>query len=113
MRLRDGTCHRYWDDRDLRVRSVSRGRGDGASVEASGRRRLSQSASGGGKRLGLSSRCLRTQELGTIHTTDFIPPDLNSLLYQLELTIAKGCEVTSDAAGTKDLARAPQSARLQ
>ena len=41
--------------------------------------------------------------LGTIHTTDFIPPDLNSLLYQLELTIAKACEVTADAACAKDM----------
>ena len=29
------------------------------------------------------------QNLSTIHTTDFIPPDLNALLYNLEMTIAK------------------------
>src|SRR6185436_1133508 len=41
--------------------------------------------------------------LRTIHTTDFVSPDLNSLLYQLELTIAKGCEVTSDTTCAKDM----------
>jgi len=32
------------------------------------------------------------QTMGTIHTTDIAPVDLNSLLYKLELTIARGCE---------------------
>src|SRR5690606_30671762 len=41
--------------------------------------------------------------LETIHTTDFVPPDLNSLLYQLELTIAKGCEIVRDAACVKEM----------
>ncbi|MBC7830226.1 MAG: alpha,alpha-trehalase TreF [Chitinophagaceae bacterium] len=33
---------------------------------------------------------LDNKSLITIHTTDFIPPDLNALLYNLELTISKG-----------------------
>jgi alpha,alpha-trehalase len=36
--------------------------------------------------------------LATIHTTELIPPDLNSLLYKLELTIAKACALAEDSA---------------
>jgi alpha,alpha-trehalase len=43
------------------------------------------------------------KSLATIRTTDLIPPDLNSLLYQLELTIAKACDATKDAACGKDM----------
>ena len=44
-----------------------------------------------------SSRWLRdTQNLMTIHTTDFIPPDLNALLYNLEMTISKAKMIQGD-----------------
>lgn len=36
--------------------------------------------------------------LATIHTTDLVPADLNSLLYGLELAIAQGCGARQDAA---------------
>lgn len=38
------------------------------------------------------------KSLRTIHTTDVVPPDLNSLLYGLEKAIAAGCVVTDDPA---------------
>ena len=39
-----------------------------------------------------SSRWLRDKDdLGTIHTSEIIPVDLNCLLYQLEMTLAKAC----------------------
>jgi alpha,alpha-trehalase len=106
VRLRDGTLlNRYWDDRDTPREEAFRE--DVATARASKRpaadvyRNLRAAAESGWD---FSSRWLADgKTLGTIHTTDFIPPDLNSLLYQLELTIAKGCEVASDAACAKDL----------
>lgn len=106
VRLRDGTLlNRYWDDRDTPREEAYRE--DVATARESGRpvaevyRNLRAAAESGWD---FGSRWLADgKTLATINTTDFIPPDLNSLLYQLELTIAKGCEVTSDAACTKDM----------
>lgn len=39
--------------------------------------------------------------LGTIRTTAIVPVDLNSLMFQLEKTIARGCQVTGDVACAK------------
>lgn len=36
--------------------------------------------------------------LATIQTVDLVPPDLNSLLCQVELTIVKGCALSADTA---------------
>ena len=106
VRLRDGTLlNRYWDDRDTPREEAYRE--DIATARESGRgprvpRRLSRMAAESGWDFG--SRWLADgKTLKTIHTTDFLPPDLNSLLYQLEMTIAKACEVTSDAVCVKDM----------
>jgi alpha,alpha-trehalase len=106
VRLRDGTLlNRYWDDRDTPREEAYRE--DVATAHDSGRpaadvyRNLRAAAESGWD---FSSRWLADgKTLATIHTTDLIPPDLNSLLYQLELTIAKGCEVTSDSACATDM----------
>jgi alpha,alpha-trehalase len=106
VRLRDGTLlNRYWDDRDTPREEAYRE--DVATARESSRpaadvyRNLRAAAESGWD---FGSRWLADgKTLATIHTTDFVPPDLNSLLYQLELTIAKGCEVTSDAACSKDM----------
>jgi alpha,alpha-trehalase len=106
VRLRDGALlNRYWDDRDTPREEAYRE--DVATARESRRpaadvyRNLRAAAESGWD---FSSRWLADgKTLATIHTTDFIPPDLNSLLYQLELTIAKGCEVTADAACAKDM----------
>jgi alpha,alpha-trehalase len=106
VRLRDGTLlNRYWDDRDTPREEAYRE--DVATARDSRRpaadvyRSLRAAAESGWD---FSSRWLADgRTLATIHTIDFIPPDLNSLLYQLESTIAKGCEVTSDAACAKDM----------
>jgi alpha,alpha-trehalase len=53
--------------------------------------------------------------LSSIHTTDFVPVDLNSLLYKLELTIARGCKAARRADCGKKMvasARARQTAML-
>lgn len=106
VRLRDGALlNRYWDDRDTpREEAWSE---DIATARESKRpaaevyRCLRAGAESGWD---FSSRWLADgKSLATIHTTDLIPPDLNSLLYQLELTIAKGCEAGSDAACAKDM----------
>jgi alpha,alpha-trehalase len=44
------------------------------------------------------SRWMRTNDLSSIHTIDFIPVDLNSLLYHLESTIAEAYELKNDKA---------------
>lgn len=106
VRLRDGTLlNRYWDDRDTPREEAYRE--DVATARESGRpvaevyRNLRAAAESGWD---FGSRWLADgKTLGTINTTDFVSPDLNSLLYQLEMTIAKGCEVTADAACTKDM----------
>ena len=106
VRLRDGTLlNRYWDDRNTpREESY---REDIEAARGSKRpaaevyRDLRAAAESGWD---FGSRWLADgKTLATIHTTDFIPADLNSLLYQLELTIAKGCEITADAACAKDM----------
>jgi alpha,alpha-trehalase len=106
VRLRDGTLlNRYWDDRDTpREESY---REDIATARESGRppaevyRSLRAAAESGWD---FGSRWLADgKTLKTIHTTDFLPPDLNSLLYQLEMTIAKACDVAADAACAKDM----------
>jgi alpha,alpha-trehalase len=106
VRLRDGTLlNRYWDDRDTPREEAYRE--DVATARESGRpavdvyRNLRAAAESGWD---FGSRWLADgKTLATIHTTDFVPPDLNSLLYQLELTIAAGCEITADDACAKDM----------
>ncbi|MBL8268223.1 alpha,alpha-trehalase TreF [Steroidobacter sp.] len=56
-----------------------------------------------------SSRWFAGKTLATIHTIDLIPPDLNSLLYRLELTIAKGCELNADPSCAKEMKGAAQA----
>lgn len=106
VRLRDGTLlNRYWDDRDTPREEAYRE--DVATARASRRpaadvyRNLRAAAESGWD---FGSRWLADgKTLATIHTTDFIPPDLNSLLYQSELTIAKACEITADTACAKEM----------
>ena len=58
-----------------------------------------------------SSRWLADgKTLSSIHTTDFVPVDLNSLLYKLELTIARGCKASKRPDCTKQM-QASASAR--
>ena len=41
-------------------------------------------------------------DLSTIHTTRIVPVDLNSLLYNLEITISKAAEISGDAQKAKE-----------
>lgn len=92
VRLADGSLlNRYWDDCDT-PREESYGR-DVETAAASGRptaevyRNLRAGAESGWD---YSSRWLADgKTLATIRTVEIVPPDLNSLLYHLELTLAK------------------------
>lgn len=101
VRLRDGTLlNRYWDDRDA-PRDES-WREDVMTARASARpapdvyRDLRAGAESGWD---YSSRWLADgHSLASIHTTDLIPVDLNSLLQHLEAVLAKAYGLAGDAA---------------
>jgi alpha,alpha-trehalase len=92
VRLKDGTIlNRYWDDRDMpREESY---REDVTTAKAADRpprdvyRNLRAAAESGWD---FSSRWLEDgRTLSTIRTTELVPVDLNSLMVQLETTLAK------------------------
>jgi alpha,alpha-trehalase len=92
VRLKDGTLlNRYWDDREMpREESY---REDVNTAKAAGRparevyRNLRAAAESGWD---FSSRWLEDgKTLSTIRTTELLPVDLNSLMVQLETTLAK------------------------
>ncbi|RZF29758.1 alpha,alpha-trehalase TreA [Paraburkholderia sp. UYCP14C] len=97
--LNDGTVlNRYWDELDTpRDESYLE---DVQTAQASGRpasqvyRDLRATAESGWD---FSSRWFGdNQTLATVRTTSIIPVDLNSLLFHLETTIARGCSETRD-----------------
>ncbi len=98
--LKDGTVlNRYWDARDT-PRDESYLEDVTTAKQATGRnpsdvyRDLRAAAESGWD---FSSRWFGdNQTLTTIRTTSIVPVDLNSLLFSLETTIAKGCAVSLD-----------------
>jgi len=96
VRLADGSLlNRYWDDCDM-PREESYGR-DVETAAASGRpaaevyRNIRAGAESGWD---FSSRWLADgKTLATIRTVEIVPPDLNSLLYHLEITLAEAYRV--------------------
>jgi len=116
VRLADGSVlNRYWDD--LATPRDEAYAEDLATARKSGRnagevyRDLRAAAESGWD---FSSRWLGDgKTLATIHTTDFVPEDLNSLLYQLETLIARGCEAARRVDCQRDMqehARSRQAA---
>jgi alpha,alpha-trehalase len=106
VRLADGSVlNRYWDDSATpRDESYQE---DVATARASGRpeadvyRDLRASAESGWD---FSSRWFADgKTLATIRTTEIVPVDLNSLLYKLEMTIARGCEAVRRAQCVQDM----------
>ena len=108
VKLANGTIlNRYWDDRAA-PRDESY-REDVATAAESGRpaaevyRSLRAAAESGWD---FSSRWLTDgKTLSTIHTVDFVPPDLNSLLVELERAIARGYAAKQDGASSQKWAR--------
>ena len=104
--LKDGTVlNRYWDERDT-PRDESYYEDVTTARQAPGRdpkevyRDLRAAAESGWD---FSSRWLADgQTLATIRTTSIVPVDLNSLLFALEATIAKGCALSRDFRCTGD-----------
>jgi alpha,alpha-trehalase len=100
VEMPDGSLlNRYWDASDT-PRDESY-RNDVLIARASGRPRaqvyrdIRAAAESGWD---FSSRWLEDgRHLTTIHTTDLVPVDLNSLLYGLELAISSGCETRHDS----------------
>src|SRR4051812_47556699 len=98
--LRDGTLlNRYWDELDT-PRDESYIEDVQTAAQASGRpanevyRDLRATAESGWD---FSSRWFGdNQNLSTVRTTSIIPVDLNSLLFHLETTIARGCTISRD-----------------
>ena len=112
VRLADGTLlNRYWDD--LATPRDEAYLEDLETARKSGRpapevyRELRAAAESGWD---FSSRWLADgKNMGSIRTTEIIPVDLNSLLYKLELTIARACrEAQRPDCNREKLAQAQQ-----
>jgi alpha,alpha-trehalase len=109
IRMPDGSLlNRYWDARDT-PRDESYVEDIATSAQAAPRpagqtnRDLRAGAESGWD---YSSRWLRDQKtLSTIHTTDIVPVDLNSLLWSLEMSIARRCKALGDTACAQDFTR--------
>lgn len=98
----DGSIlNRYWDGRDTpRDESFAEDRATAAEVEGEPAekvyRNLRAAAESGWD---FSSRWFADgRTLATIRTTDIVPVDLNSLLYAMEMRIARGCREAGDQA---------------
>ncbi|WP_010216903.1 alpha,alpha-trehalase TreF [Sphingomonas sp. PAMC 26621] len=102
VRMPDGSLlNRYWDARDT-PRDESYAEDIATAAAAAGRaapqvnRDLRAAAESGWD---FSSRWLADgKTLATIHTTDIVPVDLNSLMWNLEKAIARRCTTIGDTA---------------
>ncbi|OCS46259.1 alpha,alpha-trehalase TreA [Ralstonia pickettii] len=102
--MRDGTVlNRYWDDQDTPrpesyLQDVTTAQQTPARPANEVWRDLRAAAESGWD---FSSRWFGDNAtLGTIRTTSIVPVDLNSLMFQLEKTIARGCTAARDFACT-------------
>jgi alpha,alpha-trehalase len=110
IRMSDGSLlNRYWDARDT-PRDESYAEDVATSAQAAPRaaaqtnRDLRAGAESGWD---YSSRWLRDgRTLATIHTTDIVPVDLNSLMWNLEISIARRCAALGDTACAKGISPA-------
>ncbi len=100
VKLQDGTVlNRHWDDRaaprDESYREDIATAAESRRPKAEVYRHLRAAAECGWD---FSSRWLTDgKTLSTIHTSDFLPVDLNTLLHQLELAISRGFAAKGDA----------------
>ena len=118
VRLANGTLlNRYWDDLDIPrdeayVEDLETARRNSRPAAETYRELRAAAESG----WDFSSRWLADgKTLATIRTTDFLPVDLNSLLYKLEVVIANACQAARRAQCSRDMmvkARAREAAVL-
>ncbi|MGN6423602.1 MAG: alpha,alpha-trehalase TreF [Asticcacaulis sp.] len=115
VKMKDGELlNRYWDERDTpREESYAE---DVATAAKSARpkaevyRDLRAAAESGWD---FSSRWLNDpMNLETIHTTDIVPVDLNSLLWKDEMIIAARCETAGDARCARDYKAMAQARKM-
>jgi alpha,alpha-trehalase len=106
VHLSDGSLlNRYWDDRatprdEAWLEDVETARGSTRAKEQVYRDLRASAESG----WDFSSRWFADgRTLSTIRTTDIVPVDLNSLMYQLETTIARACQAAKRADCQRDM----------
>lgn len=103
VRMPDGSLlNRYWDARETpRDESYTE---DVATTAAASPRLVNRDLRAGAESgWDYSSRWLKDgKTLSTIHATDIVPIDLNSLMWNLERSIARRCAEAGDAACAKD-----------
>jgi alpha,alpha-trehalase len=116
VRLEDGTLlNRYWDDRavpreEAWKEDIATAKAVGGDASTTYRNLRAAAESG----WDFSSRWFADgKSLTSIRTTDVVPVDLNSLLYQLEVTLSRAYEVAADqerATAMRDLAERRKAA---
>jgi alpha,alpha-trehalase len=106
VRMPDGSLlNRYWDARDTpRDESYAE---DVATTAAAAPRPVNRDLRAGAESgWDYGSRWLKDgKTLATIHTTDIVPVDLNSLMWNLETSIARRCAAAGDAACAADFGK--------
>ena len=115
VRMPDGSLlNRYWDARDT-PRDESYAEDRATSAAAAPRpagevyRDLRAAAESGWD---FGSRWLADgRTLSTIHTTDIVPVDLNSLMWNMERSIARRCAALGDQACARDFTRRAEARR--
>jgi alpha,alpha-trehalase len=115
VKMADGSLlNRYWDERNTpREESYAEDVATAAKSErphAEVYRDLRAAAESGWD---FSSRWLSDpMRLETIHTTDIVPVDLNSLLWKDEMIIAARCETAGDASCARDYKAMAQARKM-
>ena len=116
VRMPDGSLlNRYWDARDTpRDESYTEDRATAAAAAPRPVVEVNRDLRAGGETgWDFSSRWLRDgKTLATIHTTDIVPIDLNSLLWTLEKSIARRCRAAGDIACAQDFERQAAARRV-
>ncbi|MGY8563958.1 alpha,alpha-trehalase TreA [Paracidovorax citrulli] len=109
VRMNDGSLlNRYWDARAVpRTESWTDDLATAATVPDRAPSQVYRDLRAGAESgWDFSSRWLvHPAELGSIHTTEIVPVDLNSLLFHLETTIARASRAAGDRSVARDFAR--------
>lgn len=109
VRMNDGSLlNRYWDARAVpRTESWTDDLATAATVPDRAPSQVYRDLRAGAESgWDFSSRWLvHPAELGSIHTTEIVPVDLNSLLFHLETTIARASRAAGERSVARDFAR--------
>lgn len=124
IKMKDGEIlNRYWDDNatprpesyreDIKTAEIAVSKNPDLSKEEVYRNLRAGAESG----WDFSSRWLSKDEngrfdLSTIHTTDIVPVDLNSLLYNLEMTISKAAKIGGNVEKSAEFNKKAEDRRI-